>query len=249
MARYQWLLFDADGTLFDYERAEAAAHACAFQQSGLPYQPDILTAYRGFNQRVWQWLENGQTTPDRLKVQRFELLFAATGIRYSPADFSTVYLKCLGDCAELMEGAREALDLLARFYRMAILTNGLQAVQRPRLARSGIHSRISAIIISEEVGFAKPAKEFFDAAFARLGNPPKHAVLMIGDNWASDIQGAFRYGLDTCWFNPHHQPRPDNLKITREVASLWELTDWLGQAIACEIPSRSIRPAGENAKD
>jgi 2-haloacid dehalogenase len=227
MPLYQWLLFDADGTLFDFERAEAMALARTCEQCGVPFQPDLLTAYRRINQEVWQSLEQGLTTPEELKVRRFELLFAATGIGHSPAAFSVRYLECLGGCADLMEGAREAVEVLARNYRLAILTNGLQAVQRARLTRSAIRDHISDIIISEEIGFAKPAREYFDVAFARLGQPSKREVLMIGDNWTSDIQGAARYGLDTCWFNPRHQPRPDRLEITFEVASSRELTERL----------------------
>jgi HAD superfamily hydrolase (TIGR01549 family) len=119
------------------------------------------------------------------------------------------------------------VEVLARNYRLAILTNGLQVVQRARLARSAIRDHISDIIISEEIGCAKPAKAYFDAAFARLGQPSKREVLMIGDNWVSDIQGAVRYGLDTCWFNPRHQPHPDDSGVTFEVASLRELTERL----------------------
>ena len=228
MPLYQWLLFDADGTLFDFERAEAAALARACRQCDLLFGPDLLTAYRRFNQEVWQNLEKGLITPDELKVRRFELLFAETGISRSPAEFSDIYLECLGECSDLIDGACEALDELKRNYRLAILTNGLQVVQRARLARSAIREYISDIIISEEIGFAKPATEYFNAAFARLGHPAKREVLMIGDNWLSDIQGAARYGLDTCWFNPGHQPRPDGLDITFEVASLRELTEQLG---------------------
>jgi 2-haloacid dehalogenase len=50
---------------------------------------------------------------------------------------------------------------------------------------------------------------------------------MIGDSWISDMQGAFQYGVDTCWFNPQRQARPDTLAITREIAALRELMDWL----------------------
>jgi 2-haloacid dehalogenase len=128
-----------------------------------------------------------------------------------------------------MEGAREALDVLKRNHRLAILTNGLQAVQRSRLARSEIRTHISDIIISEEIGCAKPAREYFDVAFARLGQPSRREVLMIGDNWASDIQGAMQYGLDTCWYNPGHQLRPDGPGPTFEVASLRELTERLAE--------------------
>jgi 2-haloacid dehalogenase len=227
MQPYRWLFFDADGTLFDYERAEAAALAQAFQRYDIPFKPDWLTAYRGYNQNLWLTFEKGLITPDALKVRRFELLFAAMGVTHSATEFSVVYLDCLAGRSELIDGARDMLDALRPKYRMAVLTNGLQAVQRPRLARSAIREHISDIVISEEIGCAKPAKEFFDAAFARLGNPSKREVLMIGDNWISDIQGACRYGLDACWFNPGHQPRPADPEIKLEVASLRQLTEWL----------------------
>ncbi len=51
---------------------------------------------------------------------------------------------------------------------------------------------------------------------------------MIGDGWASDILGAIQYGLDACWYNPGHKPRPAGYRITREIASLRELIEWLG---------------------
>ena len=68
---------------------------------------------------------------------------------------------------------------------------------------------------------------FFDVTFARLGNPSKTEVLMIGDNWSSDIAGGVNYGLDTCWYNSSRQPRPNGLPILREIAALEELTGWL----------------------
>lgn len=110
---------------------------------------------------------------------------------------------------------------------MAILTNGLKAVQRPRLAKSDIQKHIAEVIISEEIGFSKPAKEFFDVAFARLGNPSRREALMIGDGWNSDIAGAIRYGVDACWYNPARKPRPADGEITREIADLRELVAWL----------------------
>ena len=125
--------------------------------------------------------------------------------------------------SELVEDAEAVLGALHAQYKIAILTNGLQVVQRGRLARSAIRHHISDIIISEEIGAAKPAAEFFDTAFARLGHPSKREVLMIGDGWASDIAGAVRYGIDVVWYNPGRNPRPSNLAIAGEIASLREL--------------------------
>ena len=226
--RYQWLLFDADGTLFDYDRAERAALELALGQIGVSFSSGHLATYQQINQTLWRGVEKGEITPGVVKVRRFELLLEAIRIAYSPSALSASYLECLANCSELLEDAGEVLGALHRKYRIAILTNGLQVVQRGRLARSTIRHHISDIIISEEIGAAKPAKEFFDTAFARLGHPSKREVLMIGDGWASDIQGAVQYGIDACWYNPGRKPRPASYEITREIASLRELNEWLG---------------------
>ena len=226
--RYRWLLFDADGTLFDYDRAERAALEQALRQIGVSTDPGHLAAYRRINQALWQAVEKGEITPGMVKVRRFELLLEAIQVAYSPNALSASYLECLANCSELLEDAGEVLGALRRKYQIAILTNGLKEVQRGRLSRSAIRPHISQIIISEEVGAAKPAREFFDQAFARLGHPSKREVLMVGDGWASDIQGAVQYGIDACWYNPGRKPRPANCEITREIAALRELSDWLG---------------------
>ncbi len=225
---YWWLLFDADGTLFDYDRAETAALRRSFERIGVVFEPGWVATYRQINSSLWQALERGETTPDKLKVRRFELLLQALRLDYSPAEFSHIYLRSLADCSELVDGAHDVLQALHRLYRIAVVTNGLEAVQRPRLRRSTIAACIADIIISEEIGAAKPSREYFDTTFARIGDPPKQTVLMIGDNWSSDIEGAAQYGLDTCWFNPSRKPRPSSPPITREISSLQELVPWLG---------------------
>jgi 2-haloacid dehalogenase len=225
---YQWLLFDADGTLFDFDAAERAAFEQAFGMTGVAFQDHHYAAYRGINQALWHAVEKGELTPAVVKLRRFEELFAMLGVEHSAEEFSGHYQERLADCSELIADAAEVLQALGAKYRMAILTNGLQAVQRRRLERSVIRGHIAEIIISEEIGFSKPAKEFFEVAMARIGNPARADVLMIGDSWGPDILGAVKYGIDACWYNPQGKPRPDEAKITREIESLRELVEWLG---------------------
>jgi len=225
--RYRWLLFDADGTLFDYDRAEAAALQQTFEQIGAPFRPEHLTEYRQINQSLWHAVERGDLAPEILKVQRFELMLAAVNVTHPPADFSERYLGCLAECSQLVDGAEEVVRQLRQNHQLAIVTNGLQKVQRGRLARSTVRDCFAHLIISEEIGCAKPAKEFFDVAFERLGQPQRNEVLMVGDNWNSDITGAARYGLDTCWFNPARLPRPATPEITVEITEWGELATFL----------------------
>jgi 2-haloacid dehalogenase len=228
MKKYQWLLFDADGTLFDYDGAESVALRKVFESIGVTFDPEYLRTYQRINDSLWQAVERGESTAEFVKARRFELFLEAIGLSYPARDFSNRYLLTLGDCSELLEDAGEVVLALKENYRLAILTNGLQIVQRRRLARSIISPHITEIIISEEIGFAKPAREYFDIALARLGNPPVRETLMIGDGWASDVVGARQYGMDACWYNPKRQPRPTGCDVTREISSLRELVDWLG---------------------
>jgi len=224
---YPWLWFDADGTLFDFNRAEGVALEKAFRSLNLPFEAGYLNHYRQINQQVWQALERQEITPEALKVRRFELLLEAVQLTCSSNQMSAAYLEQLALCADLIDGAYDVLRTLQGTCRIAIVTNGLQAVQRSRLARSSIRDFITELIISEEVGAAKPNPDFFAAAFARAGHPAKGEVLIIGDSLTSDIQGGVDYGLDTCWYNPTADPRPDSLPITYEIARLGELLDVL----------------------
>lgn len=221
--RYPWLWFDADGTLFDFAQAEGRALEAAFAAAGAAYAPAYLPAYRQINQQLWQALERHELTAAELRVRRFEMLLAAFALPGSAAPLSAVYLEHLALGAELMDGAEAVLRALAPAHRFALITNGLSTVQRSRLARSPLRDYFVDVIISEEIGAAKPKAAFFETAMARLGHPAKPEVLVIGDSLSSDMQGGADFGLDTCWFNPAGEPRPAAPALTYTIAHLTEL--------------------------
>lgn len=224
---YPWLWFDADNTLFDYNKAETMALLKSFESLGLTFDESYMPAYQSINQKLWQALERQEIKQDVLRIRRFELLLEAIQLT-GPQDaeqLAITYIEQLGLCAELIDGAYDVLKTLHQTSKIAIVTNGLQAVQRSRLELSTIKHFISEIIISEEVGSAKPHAPFFDSAFARTGNPPKSDVLIIGDSLSSDMQGGAEYGIDTCWFNPNKIEKIDDLPITYEITDLRELLE------------------------
>jgi 2-haloacid dehalogenase len=225
---YPWLFFDADGTLFDYERAETTAFQNAIRAAGIAYEDAYLGIYRRINAGLWQALERGEITPAVLPVRRFGLLQEALQLSFSPEWMSAAYLEQLALQTDLIDGALDVLHTLRSVSRIAILTNGLKAVQRSRLARCALCDYISDLIISEEIGAAKPDTAYFAAAFERLGNPPKGDVLLIGDSLSSDMRGGVDFGLDTCWFNPGGATRPADMAITYEIARLRELLEIVG---------------------
>lgn len=220
---YSWLWFDADNTLFDYNLAEGTALRNTFQSHGLPVDDTSMNAYREINKKLWHALEMGEIKQDELRVKRFEDFLSAIGGSGSPEELSMFYVDQLSQQTNLLDGTLEVLQQLRETSRFALITNGLTTVQRGRLSRSPLKDFFEAVIISEEIGFAKPHTEFFETAHEQIGRPPKSDILVIGDSLSSDIRGGINFGADTCWFNPHGDPRPDGLAITYEIRNLKEL--------------------------
>jgi YjjG family noncanonical pyrimidine nucleotidase len=227
---YRWLMFDADGTLFDYDAAEGKALRRTLAIFGLPYNGQVLDIYRRINGQLWLDLEQGLTTRDELRLTRFSHLFAAiAGDHPAPAagEFSRAYLETLGNCADLMPGAATLLGALHGSYNLALITNGFANVQRSRLSRSGLAHYFDPVVISDEVGVAKPDPRIFDLALERMRCPARSEVLMIGDSLSSDIAGAVSYGIDACWYNPEERAADADLAARYEIRALGELLDIL----------------------
>lgn len=111
--------------------------------------------------------------------------------------------------------------------KIGIITNGFSALQQVRLERTGLRDYFDLLVISEEVGVAKPNKKIFDYALEQAGNPDRSRVLMVGDTAESDILGGINAGLATCWLNAHNREQPEGIAPTWTVSSLHELEQLL----------------------
>lgn len=227
--KYRWLLFDADGTLFDYKKSEVEAIKRTFAQMGHEFKPGYAKTYRQINEHIWLEFEQGMLSQDLLRTRRFELLFQAINIESDPEEFSREYLENLAHGSDLIEDAEDTIRALHGKIGLIIITNGLKDVQRSRLKRSAIGNYFSNLIISEEAGASKPDRKIFDAAFNSMNNPQKKEVLIIGDGLTSDIRGGIDYGIDTCWFNPTQKSCDLDIEIQYEIISLSELLHIVGR--------------------
>lgn len=225
---YRWLFFDADGTLFDYEAAEAKALEGTFRELGMEYHPEYRLIYRKYNQWVWEEYEHGRISAEDLRLRRFDLLFDTIGISADSAVFSQHYLPNLAHGSDLIPGVMALIKRLHGRFHLAVITNGLKQVQYQRLRDSGLDAWLDAIIVSEEIGSSKPAQAYFDAAFRLTGYPDRKEVLIIGDSLSSDIRGGLNYGVDTCWYNPEKKDRQDDCLPVYEIHSWDELEPILG---------------------
>jgi YjjG family noncanonical pyrimidine nucleotidase len=218
---YEWLLFDADNTLFDYDKAEAFALEKTFTAFQLAFDVTFSAQYREINAQIWHDYELGNITQDELRTERFRRLFTSLGIKTDTNAFSERYLQNLARGGFLIDGAEALIKRLHADYRLAIITNGIGDVQHPRFNNSTIANYIETMVVSGDLGVAKPDPAIFDIAFRHMGDPAKEAVLIIGDSLSSDMQGGINYGIDTCWYNPGGQI--SSLPITYEIRELADL--------------------------
>jgi len=223
--RFKWIIFDADGTLFDYDRAEYYALRSTFSIFGYPFHDSYLQTYRHFNQLQWIAFEQGKLTLPTLKVRRFKCLLDELKIYADPGAFSYTYLQHLSVRHDLIDGAEALLVELAGQAGLVLMTNGIKEVQRSRLKLSTIGDFFSHVIISDEVGVAKPDRKIFEIAMARMAEPDKSTVLMVGDNLSSDIKGGLDFGIATCWYNR------ENLETDPMIVPTYQIKD-LGEVLA-----------------
>jgi len=200
--RYRWLIFDADGTLFDFRLGETTALKQTTRKHGIEYSPHLHDVYNAISLELWRQFELGEIDLKQLRIVRFERLFSEFGIAIEPDPFNLDFMEALGQQTQLLPGAESTVRRLSSGFRLLLATNGIAVVQRPRFARSSIRRYFEDVVISDEIGVAKPQVGFMEAAFSRMGDPPKSEVLMIGDSLTSDIAGGTDFGIDTCWFNP-----------------------------------------------
>ena len=221
--RYETILLDLDHTLFDSDTSEQTAFAQALLSAGVVEPMRYFTAYQTINLKLWAAVERGEVLQQHVRTHRFERLVAQQDIDADALQLADDFVAGLGANGSLYDGAREVLECLSRQASLAMVTNGLGEVQRARVDRLGIGEYFDAIIISAEVGAAKPGSEIFDIVFEALDFPSKESALMVGDSLSSDMQGGANYGIATCWYNPNGRSvqRPD--QVAHEISDLTEL--------------------------
>lgn len=233
------LLLDFDGTLVDWFAAlesgvEVAAEHFA-REHGLDPR-EVARRTLAFEAEVFDAHVDGWCLGD---VGAFELHSAVW--RRAHEEFgvearSTDALAHVHWQAELaaMRAYDDVAQLLrataAHGIRTALVTNGPGPVQRAKLDRVGLTDAFDAVLVSAEVGSAKPDARIFHAALAELGVAPENAW-HVGDTLAFDIAGARAAGVGAVWLNRGglergaHEAEPHY-----EIAALHELTALFARA-------------------
>ncbi|MDD1782994.1 pyrimidine 5'-nucleotidase [Enterovibrio sp. ZSDZ35] len=217
--QYDWILFDADETLFSFD-AYAGLKAM-FSSLSVDFTPEDFAEYQLVNKPLWIQYQDGEITAKQLQEDRFNVWSERLSI--SPAELNRLFLDAMADVCQPLEGVKDIVPELAQKAKLGIITNGFVQLQQVRLERTGMADFFDLVVISEEVGVAKPDAAIFEHTLSLAGHPEKSRVLMVGDNAASDVLGGNNAGIDTCWLNVDAKPLPDGVVPTFTVTSWAEM--------------------------
>ncbi|UQY44733.1 pyrimidine 5'-nucleotidase [Mixta hanseatica] len=219
LQNWDWILFDADDTLFHFDAFAGLQRL--FKDYNVDFTTDDYHEYQSVNKPLWVEYQNGAITALQLQHQRFNGW--AEKLNVTPDTLNSGFLSAMAEVCVPLEGAVNLINALKGKVKMGIITNGFTALQQVRLQRTGFRDYFDLLVISEQVGHAKPHPAIFNYALEKMGRPAPERVLMVGDNPDSDILGGINAGLKTCWLNADGREKPEAIKPDWQVSSLHEL--------------------------
>ena len=230
--RYDLLLADADGTLFDFCAGERKALEQTLQAFDMRCDDHVAALYSRVNQSHWKKLERGETTQARLRVERFaDFLSELTlcGVTHgapTPEAMSVCFVEALSRQRVPMPGAEAFLKRVSPHMPVYLVTNGIASVQRGRFEQSELRPYITDILISEELGHFKPDPFMVLEAMRRAGVTDRRRAVLLGDSVTADIGAAQNAGVDSILFTAG-AVAPEGSGATYTVQTLEKAADLL----------------------
>ena len=224
MKKIKAILYDVDGTLLDFETQEEVALRYCFKKYNLgELSEEKLELYKRINLGYWEMFEKNLITKEKLVVKRFEDYLEALGVKLNAEEVNDTYFSKLGDTIVFKDNSYELVKSLKGKIKQYVVTNGAIRVQKTKLAKSGFDKLMDDVFISDEVGYQKPRKEFFDAIKNRLGDVANDEILIVGDSLTSDMKLADNCNLISCFYNPKKKDYKVDFKIDYEISDLNEV--------------------------
>jgi putative hydrolase of the HAD superfamily len=217
------ILFDLDGTLFDRDTTVR----CFVERQYDTFLPALGHIARTIYVNRFMELDARGYVPKDLVYQTLVAEYSIVGVSAETlcSDFFQRYQE---ECIAFPSLHTMLQHFHSRGVKLGIITNGREAIQRPKVRALGIEAYFDAILVSESEGIKKPDARIFHRALECLGVPPVQA-LYVGDHPENDIAGARAAGLKAVWKHDEYWPVPAEADgIIDDLGELILLVDMLG---------------------
>lgn len=216
------VIFDLDGTLYDYNTLDREAFArvgeLVRERLGVSeeqYGEAFMRARKSTKKKL------GETAPSHSRMLYFQKTLEYLDIRplYLALEMYETYWGLFLEKMTLYPGARTLLDALHdKYIRVGVCTDLLAHIQHRKMIALGLMDDVDCLVTSEEAGVEKPSQRIFAMCLKKLRLEPEE-VCFVGDDYKKDIKGAMAAGMCAIWFCPDGvrdvpEGEPDCLKAT-----------------------------------
>ncbi|MHC5228352.1 HAD family hydrolase [Enterococcus sp. LJL99] len=198
MNKFEGVIFDMDGLLFDTELVYYESTQKIADEMGIPYTKELYMDFIGVSDeevkahyhQIYQ--EHGKETVDEF-------------IRRSYEDTYQVFAS---GAVPLKDGVLELLDYLdqAQIPRVVASSNVRSAIEL-LLSNAEIQDRFSGILSAEDVTRAKPDPEIFNKAVDFLGTKPEKTLVL--EDSKHGISAAKAAGIPVIMIPDLIEPTPE----------------------------------------
>ena len=207
-------VFDAYGTLFDFNSAASAAR----DELGDDWQR--LSDLWRLKQLQYTWLRGlAQHHADFWQVTGDALDFALATLQIERAGLRERLMKLYLELSTYPEVPAMLHQLKSRGMQLAILSNGTPDMLAAVVGNSALDEVFDAVLSVEEVGVYKPHPAVYGLAAERLGIAPSRICFLSSNGW--DAYSAKAFGFRVLWCNRFGQA-PERIPETPdgEIADL-----------------------------
>ena len=208
----QSVLFDLDNTLYNFDKA----HAAAFRATAA-YAAERLDLAEADFHTLYYWAMDEALVRSRAacaaihnRLIRFQLILERLRLPLTHArPMEALYWNTLLDAMEPSPGIRDCFHTLRnQGLRIGIGTNMTADYQYDKLIRLDLLESVDFIVTSEEANAEKPDRLFYDCCLSKTGCPAAQCAF-VGDNPEHDVMGAVQAGMHGVWFRPPYQESSD----------------------------------------
>ncbi len=200
------VLFDLDGTLYDYEHANKEGLVKASDFWKKHSKNTTIQEFNGLYSESRAWIKKflADTAASHSRALYFQK-FVETATGSPNTDLITAlneaYYNGFFNAMAPFPFLHDALRNLKRLkYKLGIVTNMQANVQYKKLSILGIGNMFDCIVTSEAVGHEKPHPLIFSHTLSLMNGTPKNTY-MIGDSIENDIEPAAFIEITPIWFN------------------------------------------------
>ena len=199
------VIFDIDGTLYDYDAAHAHAisaletYFCA--EYGLT--PEAFKALHRQAEAVMRARAGAWSAAIHNRLLRYQVMLELLGRPIAGAPvLEALYWHTLLLWMKPYPGLHAALDAVHDMgMRVGVGTNMTADWQYEKLRVLKVLDKIDFIVTSEEAGCEKPDRRLFDLCAEKAGCAASDCVF-VGDSLKGDVAGALGAGMRAIWFDP-----------------------------------------------